>query len=182
MAWRFRKSIKLGPLRFNLSKSGIGTSVGVRGFRVGTDAKGRSNTAASIPGTGIYSRTYSSQGGAAGGDAAGLPGAPAGKDSGIGLAVGMLALAFMAGGLVVFMLMPRTVPPPVTPPAAVSAPQAPAQPTRLLKQPSILSSLPSDSALKSQKRRFLSPNSIVSFQGVSTKCILRASVLAAFFT
>jgi len=32
MAWRFRKSIKLGPLRLNLSKSGVGTSIGVRGF------------------------------------------------------------------------------------------------------------------------------------------------------
>lgn len=62
MAWRFRKSSKLGPLRLNLSKSGIGTSIGVRGFRVGKDAKGRSYTATSIPGTGIYSREYASQG------------------------------------------------------------------------------------------------------------------------
>jgi hypothetical protein len=37
-------------------------------------------------------------------------------------------LAFMAGGLVVFMLMPKPIPPPVTPPAAVSAPQAPPPP------------------------------------------------------
>jgi hypothetical protein len=129
MAWRFRKSIKLGPLRLNLSKSGIGTSIGVRGFRVGQDAKGRSYTAASIPGTGIYNRSYSGQGKAAGGNAVGSPGTPEGRDNGIGLALGMLALAFMAGGLVVFVLMPRaTVPPPVIPPAAVSAPQAPAQP------------------------------------------------------
>jgi hypothetical protein len=56
MVWRFRKSIKLGPLRLNLSKSGIGTSIGVRGFRVGKDAKGRSYTATSIPGTIIYER------------------------------------------------------------------------------------------------------------------------------
>ena len=130
MAWRFRKSLKLGPLRFNLSKSGIGTSIGVRGFRVGTDAKGRSYTAASIPGTGLYNRTYSSQGKAAGGDAAELSGAPEEKASGKGLSVGMLILAFMAGGLVFSMLMPRTVPPPVTPPAVISAPQAPAQPIR----------------------------------------------------
>src|ERR1035437_9114110 len=106
MAWRFRKNIKLGPLRLNLSKSGVGTSIGVRGFRVGTDAKGRSYTAASIPGTGLYSRTYSSQGRAASGDAAGLPGAATASGNGTGLAVGMLALAFMAGGLVVFVLMP----------------------------------------------------------------------------
>ncbi|MGA2632597.1 MAG: DUF4236 domain-containing protein [Terracidiphilus sp.] len=129
MGWRFRKSLKLGPLRFNLSKSGIGTSIGVRGFRVGTDAKGRSYTTASIPGTGIYNRTYSSQGKAAGGDTAGLPGSLQGEASGNGLSVGMLILAFMAGGLVFSMLMPRAVPPPVTPPAAVSAPTAPAQPT-----------------------------------------------------
>jgi hypothetical protein len=60
MAWRFRRSLKLGPLKLNLSKSGVGYSVGVRGFRVGKDAKGRSYTAASIPGTGLYNRTYSS--------------------------------------------------------------------------------------------------------------------------
>lgn len=129
MAWRFRKSIKLGPLRLNLSKSGIGTSIGVRGFRVGTDAKGRSYTAASIPGTGLYSRTYSRQGKIAGGNAAAQPGAPPGQASGKGISVGAVILAFMAGGLVVSVLMPRaTVPPPVTPPAAVSAPVAPAQP------------------------------------------------------
>ena len=65
-----------------------------------------------------------------GGDAAELSGAPEEKASGKGLSVGMLILAFMAGGLVFSMLMPRTVPPPVTPPAVISAPQAPAQPIR----------------------------------------------------
>jgi hypothetical protein len=53
MAWRFRRSLKLGPLRLNFSKSGIGYSAGVRGFRVGQDAKGRTYTAASTPGTGL---------------------------------------------------------------------------------------------------------------------------------
>jgi hypothetical protein len=43
----------------NLSKSGVGYSLGIPGFRVGTDAKGRRFTAASIPGTGLYNRTYS---------------------------------------------------------------------------------------------------------------------------
>lgn len=129
MAWRFRKSIKLGPLRLNLSKSGVGTSIGVRGFRIGQDAKGRSYTAASIPGTGLYSRTYSRQGRAADGNPAGLSGTPMGRGGGIALVLGMLALAFMAGGLVVFLAMPRPLPPPAPPPAAVSAPIAPAQPT-----------------------------------------------------
>ena len=32
--------------------------MGVRGFRVGKDAKGRKYTATSIPGTGIYRRDY----------------------------------------------------------------------------------------------------------------------------
>jgi hypothetical protein len=101
MAWRFRKSIKLGPLRFNLSKSGVGTSIGVRGFRVGTDAKGRSYTAASIPGTGLYSRTYAGKGTAAGGDAAPGSAAPPQQRAGNGAA---LVVAFIAGGLLVLFL------------------------------------------------------------------------------
>ncbi|MCV7383915.1 DUF4236 domain-containing protein [Mycolicibacter longobardus] len=36
----FRKSINVGPVRFNLSKSGLGVSTGVRGFRVGTGPRG----------------------------------------------------------------------------------------------------------------------------------------------
>ena len=35
-----RKSVKLGPFRFNLSKSGVGVSTGFRGFRVGTGPRG----------------------------------------------------------------------------------------------------------------------------------------------
>lgn len=42
MAWYLRKSVRLGPVRFNLSKSGIGTSVGVKGFRVGVRPNGKS--------------------------------------------------------------------------------------------------------------------------------------------
>lgn len=33
MGWNFRKSIKVGPARINLSKSGVGYSVGVGGIR-----------------------------------------------------------------------------------------------------------------------------------------------------
>jgi hypothetical protein len=40
MGWYLRKSLRLGPLRINLSKSGIGGSVGVTGFRVGAGPKG----------------------------------------------------------------------------------------------------------------------------------------------
>jgi len=40
MGFYLRKSIKVGPLRFNLSKSGIGVSAGITGFRVGTGPRG----------------------------------------------------------------------------------------------------------------------------------------------
>lgn len=41
MGFYFRKSFKCGPLRLNLSKSGIGTSIGVKGLRYGVNAKGQ---------------------------------------------------------------------------------------------------------------------------------------------
>jgi hypothetical protein len=41
----FRKSLKVGPLRFNLSKSGIGASVGVKGARIGVNARGNTYVA-----------------------------------------------------------------------------------------------------------------------------------------
>jgi Protein of unknown function (DUF4236) len=40
VAFYFRKSVKVGPLRFNLSKSGIGVSAGIPGFRVGAGPRG----------------------------------------------------------------------------------------------------------------------------------------------
>ena len=40
MGVTFRKSISAGPVRFNLSGSGIGMSVGVKGLRVGTGPRG----------------------------------------------------------------------------------------------------------------------------------------------
>ncbi len=41
MGWFLRKSFRLGPLRLNLSKRGIGASVGVKGARLGVDATGK---------------------------------------------------------------------------------------------------------------------------------------------
>jgi len=41
MGWYLRKSFSFGPLRLNLSKSGLGGSVGVKGLRVGTGPRGR---------------------------------------------------------------------------------------------------------------------------------------------
>lgn len=60
MRLRFRKSINLGGgFRINISKSGIGYSWGVKGFRVTKTANGRIRTTSSIPGTGIsYSKEY----------------------------------------------------------------------------------------------------------------------------
>lgn len=40
MGFYIRKSLSAGPFRFNLSKSGVGVSVGVPGFRVGTGPRG----------------------------------------------------------------------------------------------------------------------------------------------
>jgi len=55
MALRFRKSFSLGKLfRVNLSKSGIGVSAVVPGFRVSLSPKGKVRRTVSIPGTGLY--------------------------------------------------------------------------------------------------------------------------------
>jgi len=40
MGFYIRKSVRVGPLRFNLSKSGIGVSAGIPGFRVGMGPRG----------------------------------------------------------------------------------------------------------------------------------------------
>lgn len=53
MGFRFRKSIKCGPFRLNLSKKGGGWSAGVPGFRFTQKAGGGHRTTASIPGTGL---------------------------------------------------------------------------------------------------------------------------------
>src|ERR1039458_8253406 len=40
MGWYLRKSFSFGPLRLNLSKSGLGYSFGVKGARIGTGPRG----------------------------------------------------------------------------------------------------------------------------------------------
>jgi hypothetical protein len=40
MGFYIRKAIGFGPVRFNLSKSGLGVSVGVKGARIGTGPSG----------------------------------------------------------------------------------------------------------------------------------------------
>ena len=53
MGWSYRKSVNLGPFRVNVSKSGVGYSVGTAGFRTGVRANGRRYSSFNIPGTGI---------------------------------------------------------------------------------------------------------------------------------
>lgn len=54
MGLRYRKSINLGGgFRINLSKSGIGYSWGVKGYRITKTAKGSVRKTVSIPGTGV---------------------------------------------------------------------------------------------------------------------------------
>lgn len=40
MGLYLRKSVRVGPLRFNLSKGGVGVSAGIKGIRVGTGPRG----------------------------------------------------------------------------------------------------------------------------------------------
>ena len=53
MGLKYRKSINIGPLRINFSKSGVGFSMGVKGFRVGRSATGKTKATVSLPGTGL---------------------------------------------------------------------------------------------------------------------------------
>ena len=53
MGTRFRKSINFGPLRVNISKSGVGYSVGNKYARITHTADGKKRTTLNIPGTGL---------------------------------------------------------------------------------------------------------------------------------
>lgn len=53
MGLRYRKTIKLGPLNINMSKSGIGFSIGTKMFRIGISPKGKLRKTFTVPGTGI---------------------------------------------------------------------------------------------------------------------------------
>ncbi len=58
MSWRFRRSIRIAKgVHLNFTKSGLGLSVGGRGFHVGTGPRGR-YMSMGIPGTGLYSINY----------------------------------------------------------------------------------------------------------------------------
>lgn len=61
MGFRFRKSVKIGPVRLNVSKSGLGVSTGVKGARIGVNSKG--NVYGSV---GVKGMTYRKEFGGAG--------------------------------------------------------------------------------------------------------------------
>jgi hypothetical protein len=62
MGWSYRKSVNLGPFRVNLSKSGIGYSVGAKDFRVGVNSRGRRYESLTVPGTGLHYRSSGKSG------------------------------------------------------------------------------------------------------------------------
>lgn len=55
--------MNLGPLRINLSKRGVGMSVGAGPIRIGRSTTGRSYRSLRLPGTGISHRTSAGQSG-----------------------------------------------------------------------------------------------------------------------
>ena len=57
MGLYYRKSVNIGPFRVNLGKSGVGYSVGGKGFRTGVSAGGKRYSTFSVPGTGLGYRT-----------------------------------------------------------------------------------------------------------------------------
>ncbi len=59
MGLRFQRRIRIAPgIRLNISKSGIGGSVGRTGLRLGVDANRRKYFSAGLPGTGLSYRTF----------------------------------------------------------------------------------------------------------------------------
>ena len=59
MGFRFQRRIRIAlGVRLNLSKSGIGGSVGRTGVRLGLDAKRRKYFSVGLPGTGMSYRTF----------------------------------------------------------------------------------------------------------------------------
>ena len=61
MGFRFRKSFGKGPFRLNISKSGIGWSIGGKGARYTKKATGGTRITLSVPGTGISYVTETSK-------------------------------------------------------------------------------------------------------------------------
>jgi hypothetical protein len=58
MGWRLRRSWSVGPVRLNLSRSGVGWSWAVPGLRYGRTATGLSYVCIGFPGLGLYWMKY----------------------------------------------------------------------------------------------------------------------------
>lgn len=58
MAWQFRRSAKFGPFRLTATKTGLSTSIGVPGARVGVNTRGQVRRTVGIPGTGLYETEF----------------------------------------------------------------------------------------------------------------------------
>lgn len=74
MGFRARKSFKVIPgVRMTVSKSGVSTSVGGKGYRVTRTASGRTTRTVALPGTGVSHTTTTSSSSARGGSSAARP-------------------------------------------------------------------------------------------------------------
>jgi Protein of unknown function (DUF4236) len=91
---QYRKSKKVGPVRFTASKRGISTSVGYGPFRVTRRADGRYQRTARLPGTGIRdTRVIGSQ-----------RQAPASAQPNIPVQLGKLILCLLGLGIIISLL------------------------------------------------------------------------------
>ena len=62
MGFRFQRRVRIAPgVRLNLSKSGVGVSVGRPGLRIGMDATRRKFFSVGLPGTGLSYRSFFGQ-------------------------------------------------------------------------------------------------------------------------
>ena len=57
MGLKWRKSMSMGPIRANVSTSGVGWTINLGLCRLGLNAQGRLYFSAGIPGTGLYYTT-----------------------------------------------------------------------------------------------------------------------------
>jgi hypothetical protein len=56
MGFYLRKALRFGPLRINLSRHGVGYSVGIRSARIGRTSQGRAYVAGGLHG--LYYHKY----------------------------------------------------------------------------------------------------------------------------
>src|SRR5260370_29339292 len=58
MGWRWRQYIRIGPLKYVLSRSGVGVSIGVPGLRYGVTAPRRRFVSVGVPCPVLYWYPY----------------------------------------------------------------------------------------------------------------------------